>query len=332
MKNLRKMSLLLLLTLIITGLSACSGDDNTSNPTANTPVLTAITPNSGQAGIIVTLTGKYFGTDKTKGSVTFNSTSVTSISSWSDTEIKLTVPGGATSGLVYVTVNGLKSNGITFTVNSEDWSQWFPTNDGTWWLYDRYKVDENGARLESVLLDSAYVVGDATWDGKSCKKVYTLDRKTLQPTDTSYFKYENNKYWINKRPVAQSAPYWLLAFDADNSTWEVASITLNNFELIKGVPLNGIMKITGTKGATKDFTIGSKVYSGIEVTADLKFDGTVPIIGAAKFYETTKLYFAKNAGLVYTIDGPIQLEMNGNKTTITGVSLWEKTLTAISVK
>jgi hypothetical protein len=48
--------------------------------------------------------------------VTFNGVATTSISSWSSTSIQALVPLGATTGYVLVTVGGVASNGISFTV------------------------------------------------------------------------------------------------------------------------------------------------------------------------------------------------------------------------
>jgi hypothetical protein len=50
--------------------------------------------------------------------VTFNGTTAGVITSWSDTQIQVTVPVGATTGPVVVTVAGTSSNGMTFTVTA----------------------------------------------------------------------------------------------------------------------------------------------------------------------------------------------------------------------
>jgi uncharacterized protein (TIGR03437 family) len=62
--------------------------------------------------------GLNFGTTQgsVNGSVTFNGKTA-AITSWSSTQIKATVPTGATPGPVIVTVNGMQSNSETFTVN-----------------------------------------------------------------------------------------------------------------------------------------------------------------------------------------------------------------------
>jgi RHS repeat-associated protein len=77
------------------------------------PVITGLSPASGSAGTIVTITGANFGTT---GTVTFNGIAATP-ASWSANSIVVTVPSGATTGNVVVTTGGGSSSGTaTFTV------------------------------------------------------------------------------------------------------------------------------------------------------------------------------------------------------------------------
>lgn len=78
------------------------------------PEIIAITPPSSKVGEPVSITGTNFGS--TIGTVSFNGTTAV-IASWSDAEIKTTVPKEATTGkLVVIDSNGLDSNGVDFTV------------------------------------------------------------------------------------------------------------------------------------------------------------------------------------------------------------------------
>lgn len=79
------------------------------------PTLTAITPNIGPAGTVVTVTGTNFGSTQGGSTVQFNGTSATP-SAWSATSITVPVPTGATSGPVTVNVGGQLSNGLPFVV------------------------------------------------------------------------------------------------------------------------------------------------------------------------------------------------------------------------
>jgi hypothetical protein len=79
------------------------------------PSITTLTPNSGTAGTSVTIAGANFGTSQGSSTVTFNGIAATP-TSWTTTSIAVPVPTAATTGNVVVTVGGLASNGLNFTV------------------------------------------------------------------------------------------------------------------------------------------------------------------------------------------------------------------------
>jgi hypothetical protein len=80
------------------------------------PSITSLSPTSGPVGTSVTLTGTNFGSGQGASTVTFNGTPAGTANNWSATSITVPVPAGATSGLVVVTVGGMTSNGVAFTV------------------------------------------------------------------------------------------------------------------------------------------------------------------------------------------------------------------------
>ena len=91
------------------------GANATPNPlvftTVNPPPLniTSISPTSGAAGTSVTINGTNFGPSQGTSTVKFNGTTAAT-SSWSATHIVATVPNGATTGIILVTVLGVQSN------------------------------------------------------------------------------------------------------------------------------------------------------------------------------------------------------------------------------
>ena len=96
--------------------SACAGSlcGSTSMTVLPPPNITSLSPNVGPVGASVTIAGNNLGTT---GSVTFNGTTATA-TTWSATSITVPVPVGATTGDVVVTVGGVPSNGLTFTVTT----------------------------------------------------------------------------------------------------------------------------------------------------------------------------------------------------------------------
>jgi len=80
------------------------------------PTITSLSKSNGTVGDSITITGTNFGTSQGAITVTFNGT-VATVTSSSSTSIATSVPAGAITGYVVVTVSGLDSNGIWFTVN-----------------------------------------------------------------------------------------------------------------------------------------------------------------------------------------------------------------------
>jgi len=81
------------------------------------PSIASILQASGIVGTAVAIKGSYFGTAQGSSAVAFNGVTATP-TSWTDTQISVSVPTGATSGPVVLTVNGVASNGFTFNVDA----------------------------------------------------------------------------------------------------------------------------------------------------------------------------------------------------------------------
>lgn len=85
----------------------------------SSPTITELSPSSAMVGSSVTIKGTNFGASQGSSTVTFSGVTVASITSWSAAQIVFTVPSGATSGNVIVTVGGEESNSSPFTVTTE---------------------------------------------------------------------------------------------------------------------------------------------------------------------------------------------------------------------
>ena len=81
------------------------------------PAITFISPNTGAVGSSVVISGINFGSAPDSSTVKFNGVTATT-TAWGSTSITATVPNGATTGPVVVTVNGQASAGVTFTVTA----------------------------------------------------------------------------------------------------------------------------------------------------------------------------------------------------------------------
>ncbi|MCD6310543.1 MAG: Ig-like domain-containing protein, partial [Candidatus Eremiobacteraeota bacterium] len=86
-------------------------------PPTTPPSVDRLSNSTGAPGDTVTIIGFNFGQQQGDNTVTFNQTLVEEFDSWSNYRIICTVPNGATTGPVVVTVNGQKSNDdVIFTI------------------------------------------------------------------------------------------------------------------------------------------------------------------------------------------------------------------------
>jgi hypothetical protein len=87
---------------------------------ASAPVITGVSATTGTIGSQVVISGTGFGASQGGSMVTLNGAPVT-INAWSDTSLTITIPSGATSGPLVVSVapSMNTSNPVTFTVTSQ---------------------------------------------------------------------------------------------------------------------------------------------------------------------------------------------------------------------
>jgi len=97
--------------------TTAGGSSNTNIDFTLAPSLLNISPSVGPVGTVVTITGIGFGSSQGAGSVGFNGIAAVP-SSWSDTQITVPVPTGATTGSVVVTQNAPAASTPAFTVTS----------------------------------------------------------------------------------------------------------------------------------------------------------------------------------------------------------------------
>ncbi|MFN8547162.1 MAG: IPT/TIG domain-containing protein [Candidatus Eisenbacteria bacterium] len=115
-RALRGMIHLAVLAIVLTlGLSACGSREHVSapEPVAQIPALSAVDPDSVEAGQEVALVGAHFGTES--GVVRFGAHEA-GVVSWSDRRLVVKVPVSAVDDSVSVEVGGQRSNKLPYTV------------------------------------------------------------------------------------------------------------------------------------------------------------------------------------------------------------------------
>jgi len=80
--------------------------------------ITSLSPAAAPVGASVTIAGSNFGSTQSNSSVGFYGAAATTFTSWSNTQIVVAVPAGATTGPISVTVAGNTATSPTFTLTS----------------------------------------------------------------------------------------------------------------------------------------------------------------------------------------------------------------------
>nr|WP_321412417.1 BspA family leucine-rich repeat surface protein [uncultured Allomuricauda sp.] len=118
---------------------SCGKDDGPDTPPASSkPTIASFTPDTGAVGTPVTITGTNFSTTKTDNIVKFGGIAAT-VGTATATQLVTTVPTGATTGKISVTVDGQTATSTTdFTVITAD-----PDNQSPVMADQEFTVSEN---------------------------------------------------------------------------------------------------------------------------------------------------------------------------------------------
>lgn len=137
------------------------------------PVISAVSPAEAKAGETVLVTGSGFGSTQGGSTITINGIAVSAIESWSSTEIEATVPDGAASGDVIVTVGSTDSNAIRLVV------PWTPQNPDNVRASSKDHAMQQRVQMVSDGSGGAIIVWEDIRLGSRRSRIYTqrIDRK-----------------------------------------------------------------------------------------------------------------------------------------------------------
>jgi RHS repeat-associated protein len=256
-----------------------------STPTSLPPSITSLSATTGPVGSQVVISGFGFGASQSYSQATVNGV-VASVSSWADSSITMTIPSGATTGPVQVSVapNMNDSNSVMFTVTSQPLpSGWLDQDIGSVGLAGSatysggtFTVNAAGEGTYYATADEIHFVyqplsGDGTIIARvvtvpsgSDAQVGVMIRETLAPGANHMFAFERaSGIWTTERTTTDTAtsysyflsatlPYWIEIIRSGNTFTENASPDgVNWVEL----------------GTSQTITMAQNVYIGLAATS-----------------------------------------------------------------
>jgi len=226
--------------------------DNVSlgTSTSTAPAISGLSATTGTIGSPVTITGSGFGSAQGSSGVTLNSAAVT-VNSWSATSIAVTIPSGASSGYLVVSVapSMNDSNAVRFTITSSPLpTGWLDQDVGTvgalgsaTFASGTFTIQGAGSSFGSTPDGLHFVYQALSGDGTiiarvtSVSNAYQLSevmiRETLDQNAKSMtvMDYANIIYSVNRTATAGSASYTTSGVPAAPPYWIKLVRTGNNF-------------------------------------------------------------------------------------------------------
>jgi len=133
----------------------------------SSPTISSLSPTSLGVGATLTIKGTNFGTKRRSAKVSFTGGVNGTVKSWTNSEIKVTVPGGAQTGNVYVyDWNGEKSNGKSVTIGEQIISSWgwMLAEGATWSGFDEWVLVQN-PNLKNASVKFTFLTPSGKVDG-----------------------------------------------------------------------------------------------------------------------------------------------------------------------
>jgi RHS repeat-associated protein len=251
------------------------------------PVITNLSATTGNVGSQVTITGANFGTAQGSSLVLLNGSPVP-VSLWGSNSINITIPAGATSGplLVSIAPNMNDSNAITFTVTANPLpSGWLDTDIGAVSIAgtatfsgDEFTINEAGGSINNVSFDALHFVyqplsGDGTIIARIVSAstvasyypfVGVMIRESLSPTSTNaYMAFQNGNLEFSYRPTTGGSPSTALGLSGAGTPYWVKLVrsvgTFSGYYSSNGIDWVQV-------GATQTITMAQNVYVGLALT------------------------------------------------------------------
>ena len=260
---------------------------------APAPVITGVSPTTGTIGSQALISGTGFGASQNGSTVALNGAPVT-INTWSNTTISITIPAGATSGSLMVSVAPSMnvSNPVTFIVNTQPLpAGWLDQDVGqvgvvgsASYANGTFTVKGAGTSVWSTADGFHFAYQVLSGDGAIVARVVSVSpsstggvmiRNTLDPGSTEVFAgFYNQSTYMNYRTItggttsqapgsSAALPYWVKAVRSGN--------TLSGYSSPDGVNWTQL-------GTSQTIALGQSVYIGLGASS-----GSIATLATATF-------------------------------------------------
>jgi len=284
-----------------------------SSTAAPAPIITSLSATTGSVGTQVVILGSGFGTSQGNSAVLLNDAAVT-INSWSSTSITITIPAGATSGPLVVSVapSMNDSNPVTFTVTSsplpggwldQDVGVFGPPAGSATYASGVFTVKGSGAGLGGTSDGFHFVYQPLTTNGTLVARIASLQgsagalagitiRETLDGFASDVLPYYSAQSAnMSYRTVSGGPARQVFAASVTLPTWVKVVRTANSFI--------GYSSTDGAQwvqiGTTQTFTTAQKVYVGLAAS-----DSSTSTLSTATFDNVSLTLGASLANPVIT--------------------------------
>ena len=227
-----------------------------------TPTITSLSPTTGPAGTPVTILGRNFGPTQGTNTVTFNGSAAT-VTNWNPTSIETSVPIGATSGNLVVTVGGVASNGVSFTVGLAPLLGISPTSI----TFSSQYVGNSGLPKNITLTNSGTVALNIT-----NVTVSPSDFSVQSACGTSLAAGANCSIGVSFDPSVGGARAGTLTI-TDNAADSPQTVTLSGVGQDFSIATNSPSTVTVTAGQTATYTLAVAPVGGFNQTVAITCSG-----------------------------------------------------------
>jgi serine/threonine-protein kinase len=272
MKNIY--SLLISFTVLLFLLSACK-KDNSSSP--NSLSIKSINPASGAAGISDTITGTGFSATLAGDSVFFNGKGATILSADS-TRLIVTVPAGAGTGHVSVTVNGKTASGPVFT----------------------FKIDSNSTANDSVYIVTTLAgsVGGGYANGTGSAAKFSVPNSVALDSGGNVYVNDYGNNAIRKITPAGVVTTFAGGGLAGNANGVGTAASFNGNQAIASDPLGNIYVAEWQNSDVRKISPAAAVSTFAGSQTDGYADGT----GTAATFNRVAAIACDKQGTLYVFD------------------------------